>query len=104
MKYMTINLEDHKIELHNNLLGKESVFVNDQKVSSVSSLFGTEHNFEVSDGEASTKYMLKTKMGRGGVAIDLYKNGSPVIESPVNNQLKYFVLFVCVIVFLNLIF
>lgn len=49
MKFTTIYLGENKIELFNSLLGKETVKVNDEMVSSKFSITGTEHLFSIKE-------------------------------------------------------
>jgi hypothetical protein len=78
---MTIWQGENKIEIHNSILGKESVYVNDQEVSSKYSFWGTNHEFEVQEGNDWIEYELTTGLGMYGVTIDLFREGYAVIES-----------------------
>ena len=74
MKYITVYLGEHKIELFNTFLGKETVKVNGEIVSSKYSMAGTEHLFSINEKEGKSDYKLNTGVGFRGVIIDLYKN------------------------------
>jgi hypothetical protein len=50
MKITTITLGETQIEFHNTFLGKETVKVNGEEVSSKKSMSGTEHLFDVVEG------------------------------------------------------
>ena len=81
MKLMTIFQGENKIELHNSILGKETVYVNDREVSSKYSFWGTSHVFDVQEGNDLIEYELITGLGMYGVTVDLYREGYAVIES-----------------------
>lgn len=99
MKFTTIYLGNNKIELFNSIIGKETVKVNGDIVSSKFSFAGTEHIFSIKEegeGEES-KMKLVTGFGFNGVVIDLYKNEKPIIESPKSGCLGVFVIVVLVV-------
>ena len=99
MKYITLNIDNCSIELHNSFYGRETVFLNGEAVSRIFSIFGAGHRFE----KESNKYRLITKLSRRGVAIDFYRNDEVIIESPsAASSLKYFVLFIVFILLVNL--
>ncbi|KAA3640986.1 MAG: hypothetical protein DWQ02_01245 [Bacteroidetes bacterium] len=81
MKLMTIYQGDNKIELHNSILGKETVYVNNEEVSSKYSFWGTSHVFDVLEDSEWVEYELVTGLGMYGVTIDLYREGYAIIES-----------------------
>jgi hypothetical protein len=81
MKLMTIYQGENKIEIHNSILGKETVYVNNEEVSSKYSFWGTNHIFEVEEAGEWIEYELTTGLGMYGVTIDLYREGYPVIDS-----------------------
>ncbi len=78
---MTIYQGDNKIELHNSILGKETVYVNNEEVSSKYSFWGTSHVFDVLEEEEWVEYELVTGLGMYGVTVDLYREGYAIIES-----------------------
>lgn len=82
MIFTTIYLENNKIEIHNSLLGKETIKVNDAIVSSKSSITGTEHTFNVIENGTESNCKVILGYGLNGVVFDFYKNDRPVIESP----------------------
>ncbi len=81
MKYATIYLDNKKIEIFNSLLGKETIKVNDQIVSSKYSIFGADHHFSLMENEEMNHYQFKFSLGINGVIYDFYKNGKPIIVS-----------------------
>lgn len=92
MKYTTIYLEDNAIEVFNNMIGKETVKVNGETVSTKWSFAGTEHLFHIMENDKQLECKLTTKLSMHGVTIDLFKNGKPIIESPKGNFAKFFLL------------
>jgi hypothetical protein len=101
MKFTTIHLEGNKIELSNSFLGKETVKVNGEIVSSKYSLTGTEHVFTSNENGTDVEFRLMTGFGFSGVVIDLYRNNVPVIESPKSGCLGFFVIIVGVMILLK---
>ena len=100
MKFTTIHLGDNKIEVFNSILGKETIKVNDEIVSEKYSMLGTEHLFKIKENEQDVDCKLITGFGFNGVVFDLYKNEKPIIESPKNGCLAFFlIIFSIVIVF-----
>ena len=82
MKYTTIYIEDNKIEIFNSLIGKETIKVNGEVVSSKFSITGTEHYFELMENGEKSDCKIITGFGINGVVIDFYKDEKPIIESP----------------------
>lgn len=87
---MTIYQGENKIELHNSIWGKETIYVNNEEVSSKFSFFGTTHVFEVEESNEWIEYELKTGLGMYGVVVDMYRDGYPVIESSGCGSSKVF--------------
>jgi hypothetical protein len=81
MKIITIFSDDHSIELHNSILGKETVKINGQVVSSEFSFLGTTHSFNITKNGQKIPYKVKFRAGTP-VAFDIYREGEPLIESP----------------------
>ena len=72
MKFTTIFLENNKIEIHNSILGKETIKVNNAIVSSKSSITGTEHSFNIIENGIETNCKVKMGFNLYGVAMDFY--------------------------------
>lgn len=98
MKFTTIYLGENKIELFNSILGKETVKVNEEIVSSKYSMSGAEHLFSITENDENIECKLVIGFGFSGVVIDLYKGGEPIIESP-KSGCSGFLLMVIVIAF-----
>ena len=86
-KVTTITLGETKIEFHNTLFGKETIIVNNREVSSIKSISGTIHTFTVKESGEVAQYELKTGLNLNGIAVSLYRNRNPVIESPSRGKL-----------------
>lgn len=93
-KVTTITLGETKIELNNTIFGKETIIVNDREVSSKKSISGTVHNFTVKESGEVAQYEFKTGLNLNGIAVSLYRNGKPVIESPSRGKLGLWTVFV----------
>jgi len=89
MKVYTIYIKENIIEISNSFLGKETIKVNDRIVSSKYSLFGTNHNFNLTHENNVSNMELNTKLTPHGVLIDLFENGKPIIESSKTNWLRF---------------
>lgn len=85
-KVTTITLGETKIEFHNSFFGKERILVNSEDVSSKKSIAGTEHSFTVEENGENVQYNLTTGLNINGVAVNLYRDGNPVIESPTSGK------------------
>ena len=72
MKYTTIHLGTNKIELYNSLLGKETVKVNGETVSSTYSMLGAEHVFTINENGEQVDCTIKFGFGMNGIVFDLY--------------------------------
>jgi len=90
MKYSTIYHGDSKIELHNSILGKETVIVDEVQVSEKYSFAGTIHRFTIKENGADKQAQLTTKLTINGVAFDLFVDNKPIIEIPENNGVVFF--------------
>jgi len=80
MKVVTFQVDDHKIELYNSLLGKETVMVDDKIVSSAYSLWGMSHKFNLEE-DALHQYRIETSIGGypSMVNINLYRNDEALV-------------------------
>lgn len=93
MKFTTIYLGENKIEVFNNLLGIETIRVNDEIVSRKFSIFGAEHIFTLIENEESVKHRIDFGFGFNGVVFSLYRENKPIIESPKNGYLLFIAIF-----------
>ena len=91
MKFTTIYLDENKIEICNSILGRETIKVNGEIVSSKFSITGAEHVFSITENGTVADCKLKLGFGLNGVVFDLYKNNKPIVESPKNGCLILFV-------------
>lgn len=82
MKFKTIYVDNNKIEVFNSILGKETIKVNDEVVSSKYSILGTEHTFSIPKANDQSTCRLTTGFSAYGIAVNLFVNDKPVIESP----------------------
>jgi hypothetical protein len=81
MKFTTIYLEENIIEIHNSFLGKETIKVNNEIVSEISSFFGAEHSFKINENDNITDCRIIIGFSLNGVVFNLYKNNKPIIIS-----------------------
>lgn len=82
MQYLKLKSGDTIIEFHNNWLGEETVIVHGQIVSKKSSMWGTDHQFIVTEKGKRERYVLTSQFSATmQVTIDLRKNGKLVYEN-----------------------
>ena len=86
MKFITLHIGDSKIELHNSLLGKETVIVDGQVISEKYSITGASHRFTIRENGQEKHAQLSTKLTINGAIFDLYVDNKPVIEIPESNN------------------
>lgn len=94
MKFTTVHLGDNKIELFNTLLGKETVKVNGEVVSSTYSMLGAEHPFPIREDGKDIECIVQFGFGMNGVVFDLYKDKKPVIEAEKKGFISLFLIII----------
>lgn len=104
MKHSTIHYGDSKIELHNSVLGKETVIVDGVQVSEKYSFAGTTHRFTIRENGAEKQAQLTTKLTANGGAFDFFVDNQPVVELPENNGFVFFLLMLGVLIFTLIVF
>lgn len=98
MKFTTINLGENKIEVFNNLLGRETIKVNDEVVSQKYSVLGTQHIFTVKENEKDIEHKIELGFGFNGVVFNLYRENKPIVESPKNGCLFFVAIFIIALI------
>ncbi len=98
MKFTTIYSGENTIELHNSMLGKETVKVNDEIVSSKYSITGTEHTFSVTENGETQEGRIVTGFSPHGVVFDYYQNGKPIVVSEKGGCLVFLIIFLVFVV------
>ena len=81
MKVMSFFHNSNEIEIHNNLLGKETIKYNGETMSSQYSLMGKKHKFSVLEDDVWTDYVVEIGFAHFGVGFNIYRNGVPLMES-----------------------
>lgn len=82
MQYLKLKSDNTIIEFHNNWLGEETVIVHGQIVSKISSIWGADHQFIVTENGKTEKYVLTSRFtATMQVTIDLRKNGKLIYEN-----------------------
>lgn len=61
---------ENQIEIYNSLLGKETLKVNGEIVSSIYSITATEHHFELTENEGKSDCKIRIEFGINGVVFD----------------------------------
>lgn len=99
MKVTTIHLGNNKIELFNSSLGRETVKVDDEIVSSKYSMLGTDHEFTIMEDGKQVDCVVQFGYGMSGIVFDLYKDGQAIIESEKSSFMGY--LMITAIIFVS---
>ena len=82
MQYLKLKSGDTIIEFHNNWMGEETVIVHGHIVSKKSSIWGTDHQFIVTEQGKTARYVLTSHFTASmQVTVDLRKNGKLVYEN-----------------------
>lgn len=84
MLISSIYYQDSKIDIYNSWLGKETIKVNGQTVSSKSSIFGSTHHFTINMQGEEKQCKFVAALGYGGIVFDFYVDDQPIVESPKN--------------------
>lgn len=100
-KITSVTLGETTIEFYNSIMGRETILVNGEQVSSKKSLWGTEHNFKVRESGQDVPYKLLTGLNSNGVAVSLYRDGIAVIESPTRGGIWRMVILVLIMMALG---
>jgi len=90
MKYTTINLGDNKIEIFNSILGKETIKVNDEIISSKYSIFGAKHYFSIIENGIEVDCEINIGLSIHGIIYDLYIDNKPIIVANKNGCVMFF--------------
>ncbi len=81
MKVIKIYSDNDTLELFNNLIGKETVKINGEVVSTKYSFFGSTHTCSLLSNGEKVEYKVQFRPGLPA-SFDIYKDGKPIIESP----------------------
>ncbi len=96
MKFSTIYLDKNIVEIHNSALGKETIIVNNEIVSSKYSIAGTTHNFNILDNGTKVECTIKIRLSTTGIVFGFIKDGKPFIE-PAKRPLWPFIVFAFIV-------
>ncbi len=83
MRYLTLNIDkSNSIEIHNSILGNETIFYNGKEVSKKWSLLGKKHEFSVIENGKETKYKVEIGLRFAtGVSCNIYRNDEAILLS-----------------------
>lgn len=81
MLVTTLYFQNQKIEFYNSWLGKETINVDGQAVSTKRSLLGSEHLFAINSEGTEKQCRFNSELGYGGIIYDIYINGNPILKS-----------------------
>lgn len=82
MKILSVYYKNNEISLHNNLIGKKSVYYNGNLMESKWSLFGTKISFNVIEGNEEITYTAGFSYNNHGqYQGDVWRNYEPLVIS-----------------------
>lgn len=83
MRYLTLFTPDrNRIDIRNSLLGEENIYYNGKMVSKNTSLFGSFHEFHVTEQDEEVHYTVNIGIKWPiRVGFDIYRNGTPLLLS-----------------------
>lgn len=81
MLVITLYYQDQKIEFFNMWLGKETIKVDGQTVSTKRSFLGAENKFVIYSEGREKSCRFNTGLGYGGIVYDFYVDGNTILES-----------------------
>ena len=81
MRYLTLYIDKSKtIEIHNSLLGNETIFYNKEEVSKKWSFLGAKHEFSVIENGEQINYKIEIGLRLAiGVSCNIYRNDEPIL-------------------------
>ncbi|WP_118951944.1 hypothetical protein [Taibaiella helva] len=83
MRYLTYFTEDrHRLDITNSWLGEEKIYYDGRLVSRNTSIFGSMHEFTVTEGEQETWYRIQIEYKWPlRIGFDIYRNGKALLLS-----------------------
>ena len=82
MKILSVFSNGNEIAIHNNHLGRETIFYNGTQVSKKFSMLGTVHHFDVQEGHEWIEFVIKVGYNSwGAVSANVWRNGEPILMS-----------------------
>ena len=80
MRALTFFHQGNEISIHNNLIGIESVYYNDKKMTAHFSLCGSTHDFSVMEEDVEVNYQVKISMSiMVGITFSIWRNGRALL-------------------------
>ncbi len=80
MKILSVFSNGNEIAIHNNLLGRDTIFYNGTQVSRKFSLLGAVHHFDVQEGQEWVNYVINVGYNtHGGISANVWRNGEPIL-------------------------
>jgi hypothetical protein len=83
MRYLTYYTpERHRIDINNSWLGEEKIFYDGELVSSQTSIFGSVHEFRVTENSEETDYRINIELKWPlRIGFDIFRNGKALLLS-----------------------
>ena len=83
MRYLTYYTQDrHRIDIKNSWLGQEKIYYDGQLVSRNTSIFGSMHEFRVTEDNEETYYKINIELKWPlRIGLDIFRNGKALLLS-----------------------
>jgi hypothetical protein len=83
MRYLTYFTPDrNRIDINNSLLGEETIYYNGELVSRNTSLFGSQHEFQVQEHNEHVVYKINIEIKWPlRIGFDIYRDGKALLLS-----------------------
>lgn len=80
MRYLTLNINQNtRIDIDNDIWGKETIRYNGEIVSEKSSIFGSVHSFEKEENGEIAKYEVRIGLNLFRITFDIFRNNQAIL-------------------------
>lgn len=80
MRYLTLNINPNaRIDIDNDIWGKETIRYNGEIVSEKSSFFGSVHSFEKEEDGEIAKYEIRISLKFLRIGFDIFRNNQAIL-------------------------
>ncbi len=80
MRYLTLNINPNaRIDIDNDIWGKETIRYNGEIVTEKSSIFGSVHTFEKEENGEIAKYEIRISLKSLRIGFDIFRNNQAIL-------------------------
>ena len=80
MRYLTLNINPNaRIDIDNDIWGKETIRYNNEIVSEKSSVLGSVHTFEKEENGEIAKYEVRIGLNFFRITFDIFRNNQAIL-------------------------